>query len=217
MNTLLDIFNNIKTQTCNQIYTNMINFGYHMCYNIFSVSSQVEILYKNSIFNQIVTSVFYKMTTKYVFQFIKNGKCIQTQYNYYKVYLNPNKFDFIIFSAGNNCRIINNIHQDIVFNKDPVTCIHHPIQNLWFSATLEYSIDNTIYTLPIEFNTNKYNYLLPENVFDNLFIEYFIKTHYNIQLQNIEYSIIILNHNFKIETYNKNTVISLQNILKKKM
>jgi hypothetical protein len=177
----------------------------------------MEILFKTSIFNQILTTAFDKMTTKYVFQFIKNGKCIQTQYNSYKVYLNPNKFDFIIFSAGTARRIIKNINQDMVFNKDPLTCIHNPIQHLWFSCTVEYLIDNAIYTLPVEFNTPKYNYLLPENVFDNLFIEYFIQTHYNINLQNMEYSIIILNNNFKIDTYNKNTVIALQNILKKEM
>ena len=40
---------------------------------------------------------------------------------------------------------------------------------------------------------------------------------YNINLKNTMYSIDILHMNFTIETFNRNQLISLQNILKKQM
>lgn len=223
MNNLFDMFDNIKTQTDNQIYNNIMYFGCRVGYYIVSFISYIEIIFKNSVINTWIYALFDIINPKFKFQFIKDGKRIQTQYDYYSSYLDDSKFDFIIFSNGTNNRIIKNINQHLCFKKDPNDILMSPISTTpWFSSTLQYSVmsdsDNNIYSIPIEFNNNsQYNYLLYENTFDNLFIEYFIQTYYNINLQNNMYSISILNMNFKIDIYNRNKLITLQNILKKEM
>ncbi len=221
MTTLFDMFDNIKTQTYNQINNNIIYFGYRVGYSLVSFISYIEIMFTNSVVHKCISSLFNSMNPKFIFQFIKDGKQIQTQYECYKYYLDDSKFDFIIFSNGINNRIIKNINQHICFNKDPNDILISPVFTTpWFSSTLQYSVmdnDTNILSIPIEFNNSQYNYLLHENIFDNLFIEYFIQTYYNINLQNNMYSISILNTNFKIDIYNRNKLINLQNILKKEM
>jgi hypothetical protein len=214
--TMIDVFNTIKTQTTKLFYGNMVKFGYTML----SVMSSIEICFKNSVFHKLwllFTELFYR---KYTYTFIKNGKISQVRYEYdsYSYYIPENTFDFLIFSNGIFHRIIKNTDQPVCYGKPSTEVLTTPyVKNIWFSSTLYYTIDNKIHTLPIEFNTTKYNYLLSENVFDNLFIEYFVKKHYNVDIKNSMYSIDILHMNFQIETFNRNKLISLQNILKKQM
>ena len=219
MTTLFEMFENIETQWYDDVCKNLIYILYRIGYCIISCMSQIEILFINSAVNKEFSALFNSITPKHTFKFIKDGKLIQTQYESYSYYLDDSKFDFIIFSNGKNNRIITNINQHLVFKKDPLDILITPVLNqLWFSSTLHYSgEDDTVHSVPIEFNTQTYNYLLSENIFDNLFIEYFIQTYYNINLQNTMYSICILNMNFNIDTYNRNKLITLQHILKKEM
>jgi len=53
----------------------------------------------------------------------------------------------------------------------------------------------------IHFTSNKYNYLIVNNKLDRDFINYFLKTHYNIFIKDLEienYTIKIIDHNVNI-------------------
>ena len=211
---MLDMFNNIKTQTTNNVYSSAIHFGYTM----FSFMSYIEICFKNSVFHKLWLLIIELFYSKYTFTLIKNGEQIRVQYDLYSYYIPDDTFDFMIFSNGINHRIIKNTDQYICFGKIPSEILNTPCnQNIWFSSKLHYTIDNIVYSIPIDFNTPKYNYLLSENIFDNLFIEYFVKKYYHVNIKDAMYSIDILHINFQIETFNRNQLISLQNILKKQM
>jgi len=212
--TLFDMFNNIKTHTTKQIYTNALKIGY----NIFSSMCYIEICFKNSVFYKLWLLLIELFYSKYSFTFIKNNQKLRVQYDYYSYFIQEDTFDFMIFSNEINHRIIKNTDQYICFGKNPREIENTPCnKNIWFSSTLHYTINNMVHSIPIEFNTPKYNYILSENIFDNLFIEYFVKTYYNINIKDTMYSIEILHMNFQIETFNRNNLISLQNILKKQM
>ena len=215
--TLVDMFNNIKTQTTKYLYSNAIQFGY----TLLSFMSAIEICFKNSVFHQLwllFKELFYR---KYKYTFIKNGETSHVRYTYDldSCYIPDNTFDFLIFSnEHNHCRIIKNTNQRECYGKESAKVLTTPYEkNIWFSSTLYYTIDKTIYSLPIEFSTPNYNFILSENVFDNLFIEYFVKKYYHVNIKDLSYYIDILHMNFQIEKFNKNQLISLQNILKKQM
>lgn len=210
---MLDMFNNIKTQTNKHIHSTIFNVGYTIC----NFLSSIEISFKQSVLHKWWLLFIEQVYSKYQFKFIKNGKIIRVQYNSYYSYMPEDTFDFLIFSNGINNRLISNKDQHLYFCKNPIYIVNTPCHNkIWFSSTLHYySLDQSIQSTPIEFNTPKYNYLLSENIFDNLFIEFFVNHHYNLNIQNDIYSIDILHMNFKIETFNRNQLISLQNILKK--
>jgi hypothetical protein len=213
---MLNIFNTIKEDTTKQMYSNALKLGYA----ILSFISYIEICFKNSVFYKLwllFMELFYR---KYTFKFIKNGEIIKVlyEYDYYSYYVPEDTFDFLIFSNGINNQIIKNIDQQVVYGKKSTEIVNNPCkQNIWFSSTLHYTIEDTVHSMQIDFNTPQYNYILSENIFDNLFIEYFVKKYYNINLKNTMYSIDILHMNFQIETFNRNQLISLQNILKKQM
>lgn len=215
--TMLDMFTNIKTQTTKLFYGNAVKFGY----TVLSVMSSIEICFKNSVFHQLwllFKELFYR---KYKYTFIKNGEISHVRYTYDldACYIPDNAFDFLIFSnEHNHCRIIKNTNQRECYGKESSQILITPyVKNIWFSSTLHYTIDNRVKSLPIEFSSSNYNFILSENVFDNLFIEYFVKKYYKVDLKGVTYYIEILHMNFQIEKINKNQLISLQNILKKQM
>jgi hypothetical protein len=128
-------------------------------------------------------------------------------------YMNPdtNSDIYTYTTVNNNLSICNkynrekNINQKIILKYIPndkerkcIESLKHEQCDYKFIMT-EITIDDKKFV--VHFTTDKYNYLTEYNKLDSNFINYFLKTHYNELVKDLEienYSIKIIDHNVNI-------------------
>jgi hypothetical protein len=126
-------------------------------------------------------------------------------------FINSDKYIYTYTTINNELSICNkydrekNINQKIILNYIPdnekkkyIESLKHEQTDYKFIMT-EINIDDK--KLIVHFTTNKYNYLIEYNKLDRNFINYFLKTHYNDLVKDLEienYNIKIIDHNVNI-------------------
>jgi len=129
---------------------------------------------------------FFPKPKEYIFEFIKDGKVVvnfteeeilNDDFNF----PNDTSYDFYIFSNYKNA--VNECVEKIIGRN---ICNSFEIATASSVKLLlsEITIGESKKTMKISFSTDKYNYLMVNNIIDEQFIRYFMKKHYNEDLCN---------------------------------
>ena len=163
---------------------------------------------------------FFPKNKEYIFEFIKNGEAFinlteEDILDELFEFPNDNSYDFYIFSdyknSKNNCisKIIGKNICNSYYNSQ-LSSVKFIMSEITFGQTEE-----TKKTTKISFSTEKYNYLIVNNIIDEEFIRYFMKKHYNEDLFNqnvLPYTLKLIDGDINLKKFtNENKFVILEN------
>jgi hypothetical protein len=172
----------------------------------------IKILYfvkKLKIYNYLITTyddLF--MVNKLLIEYVLDNNIIEVyntnlnKNNYFELnhivnynnYKNLN-YDFSVIIYKNNNQIVKKIKSDTIL-KQPVN--YKPI--LVEINFIDTNDNNHI--LKLDLVTEKYNYMIIDNIFDNYFIMYLLKYVYNMSISNnLDYTLKIIDQNMNIHLF----------------
>jgi hypothetical protein len=145
-------------------------------------------------------------------EFVKNGlviyECSVNDYNSMK-----NDYDFMIWMSND----VNNTTIHKIFGTIPNDLHSYECEHIFYKFINSEIIINDTNKFNIHFKTEKYNYLIKDNIINKDFIIYFLNKHYkeNLgtmnkeELNNIKYKINIIDHNVNFIELENDKVLKL--------
>ena len=188
----------------------LVNVSYHLIYGISKAQiysknlyKQIDthILLKNPRLTELLDSIYYTKIddNKPNVEFVLDGKVIfeiNSQY-LFKEIVEPDKFDFIIYSQTTN--------ETTVVNKKILTKVPVKEEELHYDkSNIKFILAEVFFgekSLKIDFKTATDDYYIDSNVFDSAFMNYFLNKYHGDFMKDIapdktnEYILKILDHN----------------------
>jgi hypothetical protein len=158
------------------------------------------------IYNHI--QFFVPREPRIVYEFVKDGEIVATFTEEQVVspdFVVPsdNSYDFFIFSDYVNDCILKSIHRNIASAKSPTI----PSSVKFILSEITIGIDAGIdKTIKISFATNKYSYLVKNNIIDKKFLKYFMKKHYASEIADNDRHLL---QNYKLKIIDNDVVINI--------
>ena len=145
---------------------------------------------------------------RYVYEFVKDGNIISsfteeqvTSTDF--VVPSDNSYDFFIFSDYSKECVLKSIHRNVSSAKSPA--IPSPMKFILSEITIgiDAGIDKTI---KISFATDKYSYLVKNNIIDKMFLKYFMKKHYSNEIADNDRHLL---QNYQLKVIDNDVVINI--------
>lgn len=150
-----------------------------------------------------------------VYEFVKDNNIIASLTNEDVIFPDfavppDNSYDFFIFSDYKNECVLKSIHRNISSAKYQTisSSVKFILSEITTGSDLE--TDNPI---KISFITDKYSYLVKNNIIDNEFLKYFMKKHYAVEIADNDrnplqsYKLKIIDNDVNIKVYDSSSKI----------
>jgi hypothetical protein len=166
-----------------------------------NVHEKIQKVYSNLQF-------FVPKEPRYVYEFVKDGDIIETFTE--EEVISPDfivppdsSYDFFIFSDYTNDCTLKSIHRNILSAKSPTI----PSSAKFILSEITIGIDAGIdKTIKISFATDKYSYLVKNNIIDKKFLKYFMKKHYAAEIADNDRHLL---QNYKLKVIDNDVVINI--------
>lgn len=145
---------------------------------------------------------------KCIYEFVKDGETISSFTNEEVIssdFVVPpdNSYDFFIFSDYTNECALRSIHRNVSSVKSPI--ISSSVK--FILSEIMIGIDSGISkTIKISFATDKYSYLVKNNIIDKKFLQYFMKKHYLAEIAGTDRHFL---ENYKLKIIDNDVVINV--------
>jgi hypothetical protein len=220
----MNLFSRINNYFKNDFSKQFKVFVIEIYFNVIFFCTQSQIIYHYFIKNERIQRIFCKVKSflpkepKYACEFIKNGNIVSSltseQINN-KEYKIPEN-DFYIFSDYENSKT--DCIQKVIHRKSEIENLSSiPSFVKFILVEITIGIDTGIEkSIKISFTTDKYNYLMTNNIIDNKFMKYFLKKHYYKEITDIHliknYKMKIIDNDVKIHFFdNFSKILLLEN------
>ena len=158
---------------------------------------------------------FVQKDPRCVYEFVKDGEIIgsftsEDVISPDFVVPSDNSYDFFIYSDYTNECTLKTINRNISSVKPPAVVSSVKFILSEITIGIDAGIDKTI---KISFATNKYSYLVKNNIIDNKFLKYFMKKHYSNEIADNDrhllqdYKLKIIDNDVVIKVYDSSSQI----------
>jgi hypothetical protein len=143
-----------------------------------------------------------------VYEFVKDGEIIasftnEEVFSPHFIVPSDNSYDFFIYSDYTNECTLKTINRNVASAKSVVV----PSSVKFILSEITIGIDAGIdKTIKISFATDKYSYLVKNNIIDKKFLKYFMKKHYSAEIADNDRHLL---QNYKLKIIDNDVVIKI--------